>query len=180
MTQMAGWRTPEEESAHASAASTDEGPPTKPGKIRRIMSAGGSMLNAGLTPENFSDALCLTFDHVGLDGKLYELFPGGSDHDVEFEHRREYAGLRLRFAIDEMDVQIDAIRAGLAEMVPARLFFLLRWDEMAKKVCGTPIVDVQLLKDATVYTNCSASSPRVKHFWDAIDQMSHAERSQFL
>jgi len=170
--------TPAAEAVSGGAASESATLPPPP-SLQRIVSRGGSS-SGGLTPENFKDALCLTFEHVGLDGKTYELFPGGEDVEVGFEDRARYAALRLNFAMQEFDKQIDAIRAGLAEIVPTRILFTLRWDTLCTLTCGIPEVDLQLLKDATVYKRWSAGSPAVKAFWGAMERMSNAERSQFL
>ena len=71
----------------------------------------------------------------------------------------------VQYAINEVDQQVQAIAEGLAQVVPARLFFMLRWDELSTLVCGIPSCDLALLREATVYSDFTTDSPRAKHFW---------------
>ena len=70
-----------------------------------------------------------------------------------------------QYAINEIDRQVQAIAEGLAQIVPARLFFMLRWDEMSTLVCGIPNFDLALLREAAVYADFPANSARAKNFW---------------
>ena len=51
-------------------------------------------------------------------------------------------GVRLH----EIDAQCVAIRNGLSTIVPARLLTLFNWKELQMMVCGSPVVDIDLLK----------------------------------
>ena len=44
-----------------------------------------------------------------------------------------------------------AIRNGLEQVIPLGLLKLLSWKELETLVCGNPILDVDLLKQNTVY-----------------------------
>jgi hypothetical protein len=44
-----------------------------------------------------------------------------------------------------------AIRSGLEQVVPLGLLKLLSWKELETLVCGKPILDIDLLKQNTVY-----------------------------
>ena len=62
-----------------------------------------------------------------------------------------YAQLVLQFVTDEVDTQIQAMREGLATIIPLRTLLGLRWDELETFVCGEPKVNIKLLKRAAVY-----------------------------
>ena len=44
-----------------------------------------------------------------------------------------------------------AIRSGLEQVIPLGLLKLLSWKELETLVCGKPILDIDLLKQNTVY-----------------------------
>jgi hypothetical protein len=48
------------------------------------------------------------------------------------------------------------------------------------EVCGSPEIDVQLLKQNTKYTGCNANDPHIKYFWQVLEAFSQTERAQFL
>jgi hypothetical protein len=182
LTRFIGYRVADEHSGASSIsksnldAQTNASASLAPPRLSRLVSKGGSDLQ--MSVDSFTDILSLDFTHHGLDNKSHDLVHNGSDREVEFKDIAQYSTLRLKFAISEIDAQVNAIRQGLAEIVPARLLFLLRWDELATAVCGLPIVDVELLKKATKH-KFDSNTRRAKSFWGAIDMMTNAERSQF-
>ena len=68
-----------------------------------------------------------------------------------FEKRIEYAGLVEKIRLNEFKRQIEAMRRGLSLIIPEGLLNLLTWRELETMVCGQPILDVELLRQNTVY-----------------------------
>lgn len=75
-----------------------------------------------------------------------ELYPGGANEDVTFNTRHKFADAVIQYRLHEIDAQCAAIREGLAAMVPIRPLTLFNWHELQTMVCGSPTVDVELLK----------------------------------
>ncbi|CAE7895047.1 Herc2, partial [Symbiodinium sp. KB8] len=75
---------------------------------------------------------------------------------------------------------VDAIRRGLARVIPPSLLSLLGWRELEVHVCGRPVIDVALLKANTSYSGCSASDPHIAYFWEAMEEFTPKERAMYL
>ena len=59
-----------------------------------------------------------------LSGAVVPVVPGGSTRPLTYDNRMEYVEAVLRCRLGELDRQMDAIRAGVACIVPARLLCL--------------------------------------------------------
>ena len=47
--------------------------------------------------------------------------------------------------------------------------------------CGDPLIDLELLKRHTVFTNdLNANSSRVKYLWEALENMVNFDRVRFI
>jgi hypothetical protein len=78
--------------------------------------------------------------------------------------------------------QVEAIRRGLATVVPYPMLALLSWDELQTQVCGRPRFDVELLRAQTVYdSDCAESDAHVQLFWRCMrERFDDADRARFL
>mmetsp|Transcript_3581 Transcript_3581/g.6232 ORF Transcript_3581/g.6232 Transcript_3581/m.6232 type:complete len:1228 (+) Transcript_3581:1-3684(+) len=115
-----------------------------------------------------------------LDGREEELVPGGESLRVTLENYDEWARRTIEYKIHEFDTQIEAIRRGLATIVPQRLLMLFRWDELELMVCGRPKLDLELLKRMTVYSDCSESDAHIHHFWQVLEEFTEEQRSGYI
>jgi len=86
--------------------------------------------------------------------------------------------LNSRLAYDDLAVQ--ALRDGLALIVPIELLQLWTWRELERMVCGEQRFDVAVLQSHTIYTNCQSGDATVQMFWSALEGFSSEERAQFL
>jgi hypothetical protein len=134
----------------------------------------------GITSESFNYIFYETFTAVSSDERVVELFPGGSKVDVTFENRKQFCDQVEQFRLHEFDRQAEAVRHGLATIIPHRLLSLYTWDQLEVMVCGLPTVDIALLKSITEYSSCSSTDQHVQYFWQALEEFSHEERSNFL
>jgi hypothetical protein len=130
--------------------------------------------------ELFDDAYTLGFTTSGADGREVELLPGGAARPVTYANRGEYCDMALRYRLHEFDAQCDAMRRGLAALVPERALRLFTWKEVDILACGDPTVNVQLLKAHTVYPGWSAEHECVAMFWAVFDSFSDEDRSKFI
>ncbi len=70
-----------------------------------------------------------------MAGVEVPVVPGGSSHSVTYDNRLEYVEAAVAYRLAECDAQVDAIRAGLACMVPVKLLCLF-----TSYVFGPPVV----------------------------------------
>jgi hypothetical protein len=85
-----------------------------------------------------------------------------------------------RFRVSEFKLQFEALRRGLATVVPHSLLSAYTWDELERKVVGTDF-DVDLLQRMTEYRQTSETEPHVKFFWQMMREIFGAEeRAKFL
>ena len=96
------------------------------------------------------------------------------------ENRSEYVQMALHYRLHEFDVQVNAVREGLAKVVPVPLLTLFTGVELETMVCGNPEISVEKLKSVAAYKGHSPNSPVIKWFWETLEQLTMAERSLFL
>merc|ERR1719192_1336106 len=73
------------------------------------------------------------------------------------------------------------MRRGLGTIIPYRLLPLLTPKQLELQVCGSPTVDIALLKKNTKYSGYSEASDVIKFFWEMMEtKFSEADRSNFL
>jgi len=130
--------------------------------------------------ENFEETYGFTFTYSSSDQTVIELKENGADIPVTWANRVEYARLVKRVRLNECALQVAALRSGLVAIIPARFLSLLTWKELELEVCGSPTIDIELLKQNTQYTGCDALSPHIIYFWKVLESFSQLERSQFL
>ena len=72
------------------------------------------------TAEQFEALIQETFTIVSADGRIVELVPDGKSKKVRFDNLLEYCNLCDSFRVHELDSAAEAIRAGLAMVIPPR------------------------------------------------------------
>ena len=132
-----------------------------------------------VTPDNFSD-LPYTWEAPTSSGRVVPLRPNGSQQKVTWDDKEEYADAVLALRLHEFSEQMQAVRDGLAAVVPKRLLSLLTPTELESLVCGSPELDLELLKKHTRYQNCKVTDPHIRYFWKVLKKFSQTERSMFL
>ena len=84
---------------------------------------------------------------------------------------------KLAMAIDS---QITAFKSGLFAVVPRDLIKIFDNRELELLISGLQVVDIDDLKENTVYQGCSASSKPVQFFWEALREFDNSERAEFI
>jgi len=134
----------------------------------------------GVTEELFGDVVFETFTTVSSDDRSVELKPNGAATPVTFATRCEYAESVLKYRLHEFDKQVAAVRTGLGMIVPLRLLALFSAKEAERLVCGSPELDLKLLREATEYSGVSENDQHVKYFWQALESFTNEECSMFV
>lgn len=104
-----------------------------------------------VTRETFGDYITNNFVTTSSDGREIELKEGGRDIPVTWENRKEFVRLVEQYRLTEFDTQIEAIKRGLATIVPVQLLPLFTWRELEMMVCGKREIDLGYLKANTRY-----------------------------
>eukprot|EP00927_Polykrikos_kofoidii_P012212 TRINITY_DN1524_c2_g1_i1.p1 TRINITY_DN1524_c2_g1~~TRINITY_DN1524_c2_g1_i1.p1 ORF type:complete len:477 (+),score=113.09 TRINITY_DN1524_c2_g1_i1:27-1433(+) len=129
-------------------------------------------------------AMGLHFACPGLSGEEeVELVPGGRSREVRtLNDALEFAALLRQQRLTCDDMQVRAMRRGLAVVVPARLLHLWTWRDLRCRVGAEAEVDLELLQRHTRYRNCPAGEeePAVLHLWAALHTFTQDQRQTFL
>jgi len=141
----------------------------------------GLLNDKKMTPKDFDDTMKdRSFAVYGSDGKLHDLIPNGARVPITYQNAKQFCASFVRFRLSEFNEQCDAIRRGLATVVPISLLSLFSWQEIERMVAGSSF-NVDLLEDMTDYSGCSRTDEFIQHFWRMLrERFSDAERQRFL
>ncbi|CAB0009589.1 unnamed protein product [Nesidiocoris tenuis] len=95
-------------------------------------------------------------------------------------NKHEYIRLALNYRLHEFDDQVQAVREGMAKVIPVPLLHLFSGYELETMVCGSPDIPLNLLKSVATYKGVDATAPLVQWFWEVMEEFSNQERSLFL
>jgi len=135
----------------------------------------------GITDSVFDTAMAdVKFIVYDAAQNACELIPGGKDISVTWENKQLFSEALLKYRLTEFEQQCEAIRRGLATVVPAQLLSLYSWQEVEKRIAGSTF-DVDLLEQATEYKGVDPSAPHVRMFWTMMrDRLSDEQRARFI
>merc|ERR1712146_450897 len=115
-----------------------------------------------------------------VTGEEVELIEGGREINVTGENASEFARLLLENRLNFDRLQLQALRRGLASVVPIQLIRLWSWRDLQERVCGVPEVDLENLKRRTTYKNCTNTNVHVGYMWEALESFTQKQRRSFL
>jgi hypothetical protein len=92
-----------------------------------------------MTEAEFEDRIFSNYEAFTCDGQVIELVPGGCEISVKYEDRVNYLRCLEKFKMHEFDLQVDAIRSGIEEIVSMDIFNLFSWREFEYYVCGVQV-----------------------------------------
>ena len=123
----------------------------------------------------------LDFTCISLGGKEgIELRRHGRHELVTFENVRLYCDELQAYRLSEMAVAAAAVRRGLLTQIPPLMLSLIKWKDLETMVCGSPNVDIDLLKSCTEYDNYSESDQNIVWFWEVMREFSQNDRKAYL
>lgn len=102
------------------------------------------------------------------------MLTGGAETAVTFERRKEYARALRAMRMAEGQVQVEAIRSGLHELVPKEALSLFTWVELRELVCkAVPLApSLACLQERAVYGGgLGADSTHIQRFWRVLHHM---------
>ena len=112
---------------------------------------------------------------TGSDIKL-----SSNQYIVNESNRLEYLRLALHARLHEFDLQVNAVRAGMSQVIPVPILALFTGAELESMVCGSPEIPVESFKSITTYNNIDPHAPLVQWFWEILAEFTNQERSLFL
>jgi len=123
-----------------------------------------------------------SFTCVLSDGMTaVELLRGGSHKKLTSANRKEWAQLVLTRRLHESDMQVAALRDGLATVVPIEVLSMFTAEELDSLICGKPDFNVELLKSVTQYQGSQHEDlPHIQWFWATLTDFSPQQKAQFL
>ncbi|MES1910768.1 MAG: hypothetical protein MHM6MM_003301 [Cercozoa sp. M6MM] len=129
----------------------------------------------------FESVVDARFIATGSDQVEYPLVPGGQFKKVTSANRNKFAEALVAFRQNEFSIQCEAIKRGMATVIPVPLLCMFTWRELELMVCGRVAFDVDLLRKMTRYEGCTEDEPTVKLFWRLMyDHFDDDTRSRFL
>ena len=87
-----------------------------------------------------------SFETLSLTGSFVPVVPGGSNIKLTFHNRKEYVEKSILFRLHELDIQVAAVREGMAAIIPVPLLSLYTARMLEAAVCGLEEVDLQMLR----------------------------------
>ena len=118
--------------------------------------------------------------HSSSDNSLIDLVKDGQYKKVTFESLPEYIKLYKEFLLKEIDDQVSFIRKGIFDILGENLSTLLTPNDLEEYICGAPTLDLQLLRERTLYDQYEADSPTILNFWKALESFTEEEKSKYL
>jgi hypothetical protein len=141
----------------------------------------GSIEKQNVNEESVRSIITNNFVITSSDGREVELKEGGKNVPVTWQNRKEFVQLAEDYKLSEFKTQVDAIRRGLATIVPIQLLPLFTWQELEMMVCGKREINIDYLKANTRYrAPVGEHEPHVQMFWQVMEGFSHDERQMFL
>ena len=163
--------------AHVSAMTMFAGVHVDEDNPETVVTAQGDEVCA---VEDFEDMFCKDFTYVGIDGTKHDLVPDGATRNVLVEDASLFAKLAIMKSIEEIDWAVDRVREGLGHVVPLSMLRFLRWDALETRVCGSPKIDLNLLKSVCQYEGLDKNDQTARFFWEVMESMSDADQAQVI
>ena len=145
-----------------------------------LRSSGCKQLTPALV-NTFVRLTCLSTSHSAVDAQS----DGAITADMGGKHAPQnlrvlYRQLYEHLALTAQAPALALFLRGLSVSVPVELFPVFTAAELEVLFCGSPDVDVQILRMATEYEGVDPSDTHIGYFWTALEKFSQAERSQLI
>ena len=118
--------------------------------------------------------------HSSSDNSLIDLIKNGQSTKVTFKDLPMYIKLYKEFLINEIDEQVAMIRKGIFDILKEGLSSLLTPEDLEEYICGSPELNLQLLREKTRYDSYESDSPCIINFWKALESFSEEEKRKYL
>lgn len=138
-----------------------------------IMEQLKDIKNTVESEEKFLADYDLYFTTILSNGEEVELVPGGKTIRVKFDNISEYIERTIKARMNECKTQIKWVKKGINTTFQASALRVLSWQELEYKVVGKESIDIERLKEITVYRNCNDNHETIKKFWKIMNGLSN-------
>lgn len=134
-----------------------------------------------VTEDNFYDVIPLeTFEGISCTGKVVPVVCGGQNIKLTFANRVQYFEQVMRFRLQEFDLQVAAIREGMAGIIAVPLLSLVTHEHMEQLVCGISHISIPSLKKVVRYRELDENHQLVQWLWSILESFTNDERVHFM
>eukprot|EP00479_Gromia_sphaerica_P013286 TRINITY_DN7343_c0_g1_i1.p1 TRINITY_DN7343_c0_g1~~TRINITY_DN7343_c0_g1_i1.p1 ORF type:complete len:200 (-),score=41.55 TRINITY_DN7343_c0_g1_i1:176-775(-) len=147
----------------------------------KILEELGNLKQYNLSEDIFASMIDCSFTATGSDQKVHQIVPGGENIKVTMKNTEEFAKALKSYRMSEFHTQTEAIREGMATILPYPLLSLFTWKELQTQISGVPTMDIELLMQQTQYEKCSEDDEFVQFFWRMVrEKWDDEKRAKFL
>jgi len=149
--------------------------------VKKLISIGENK-EIGVGIEDALEFGIENFTYASSDGRISNLIHRGYKKKVTSENFNQYLQLLVSARVNEFNIQCDALRKGLALVVPECILTLCTAEELEYQICGSKTVDVDALERNTMYGDgVSPSDPHIRMFWEMLrKRFTNKDRIKFL
>ncbi|XP_013780547.2 probable E3 ubiquitin-protein ligase HECTD4 [Limulus polyphemus] len=123
------------------------------------------------------------FVYTTLGAGEVELCTFGKNLSLSWENHEQYVESVKTLRMRELEARdrMEAIKAGLASIIPLTLFHLMSPQDIEMRICGVPETDLEFLKSHTIYhVGLTETDVHVEYFWNALESLSTEELRKFI
>lgn len=121
-----------------------------------------------------------TIDYFGTNKEI-DLIENGSEILVDDQNKYEYVQRVTHFKLYEaIKTQMDAFYEGFYDLVPRDIIKLFDNRELELLISGLPNIDIDDLKENTIYSGYTAQSKPVVMLWEILYAFDNSERAEFV
>lgn len=136
---------------------------------------------SGVTEATFHEVIPLEcFEGTSCTNQLVPIVAGGRSIPLTFHNRLQYVEQAIYFRLHELDLQVAAVREGMAWIIPVPLLSLVTAQHLEQLVCGLPHISIQLLRRVVRYRELDENNLLVQWLWDILEGFTNAERVLFM
>ncbi|CAH1796720.1 unnamed protein product [Owenia fusiformis] len=136
---------------------------------------------SGINECSFNEMIPLdTFEGHSADGRTIPIVPGGNSIPLTFSNRHVYVERAIYCRAHETDLQVAAIREGMACVIPVPLLSLLTARYLEQLVCGIPEIQTHILKKVVRYREVDEGHPLIQWFWENLEAFTSEEKVLFM
>lgn len=125
----------------------------------------------------YIDEMCVINN---FNGEVVPVIDGGLYTPLTVDNRKEVCEKMWEIRLHEFDVQIEAIRSGLLDVIPEEALYFIDGNELKFCVSGNDEINVEVLKKHTSYTGWKESDIEIQWFWQVFEGLTDEQRSKWI
>lgn len=111
---------------------------------------------------------------------MIELCDDGVNIAITIDNAKTYADLLEKHLLFQNPQAYESIRRGISAASPIDKLNLFTAEQLRTLVCGIPVVNIDVLKESTLYEQCHADDPHIVWFWESMAELSPKDKVLFM